>query len=83
MKDEPQPFNVIRSVPSDYKHLCIHIDAHCLYKITNMYGKVAQFQSFQTKPALMCEIQEQDKVSVLKHVLGSLMVCQVFSYDSV
>lgn len=57
MKDEPHPFNVIRSVASGYKHLCVLIDAHYLYKITNIYCNVAQFQPFQTKPALMCKIQ--------------------------
>jgi len=37
------------------------------------YGKVVQFRSFQTKHALMCEIHEHDKITMLKHVLCSLM----------
>jgi hypothetical protein len=75
VKDEPHPFNVIRSVRSDCKHLCILIDAHNLYKITNICGKAVQFRSFQTKLALMCKIQEHDKVSVLKRVL-----CIIFDF---
>jgi hypothetical protein len=73
MKDEPHPFNVTRSLHSDYKHLCILIVAHCIYKIKNIYGKVVQFRSFQTKHTLVCKIQEKDRVSVLEHVLCSLM----------
>ena len=38
-----------------------------------MYGQVLQFRPFQTNRALMCKIREQDKVSVLKHVLCSFM----------
>jgi hypothetical protein len=36
-----------------------------------MHGKVAQFQSFRTKRALMCKIHDKYKVLVLKHVLCS------------
>jgi hypothetical protein len=38
-----------------------------------IYGKVVYFRSHQTKHALMCKIHEQDKVSVLKNILCSLM----------
>jgi len=34
---------------------------------------VVQFRSFQAKNALPCKMHEEDKVSVLKHVLCSLM----------
>jgi hypothetical protein len=34
---------------------------------------VVHFRSFQTKHALMCKVYEQDKVSVMKHILCSLM----------
>jgi hypothetical protein len=36
------------------------------------YGKGVQFRSFWTKHALMCEIHEQSKLSILKCVLCSL-----------
>lgn len=38
-----------------------------------MYGQVLQFRPFRTNHALMCKLHEQDKVSVLKHVLCSLL----------
>jgi hypothetical protein len=73
MKDEPHPCNVIRSVHSDYKHLCIPIDAHYI-KLQVYMVRWYSFSYFRKKKhALMCKIREQDKVSVLKHVLCSLM----------
>jgi hypothetical protein len=44
----------------------------------HIYGKVAKFRSLQTKHTLMCKTHEQDKVSVLKHVLCGLMNVPVF-----
>ena len=38
-----------------------------------MYGKVVQFRALQTRHALMCKIPEQEKISVLKHILCSLV----------
>ena len=42
------------------------------------YYTLVQFRSFRTKHALMCQIHEQDKLSVLKHVLCNLMSVSEF-----
>ena len=39
---------------------------------------VVQFRSFRTKHALMCQINDQDKLSMLKHVLCNLMSVSEF-----
>ena len=46
--------------------------------IYTMYGQVLQFRSFKTSRALMCKIHEQNKVSMLKPVLCSLMNVSAF-----
>jgi len=39
---------------------------------------MVQFLSFRTKHPLMCQIHDQDKLSVLKHVLCNLMCVSEF-----
>jgi len=39
-----------------------------------------QYRSFHTKHALMCKIREPDRVSLLKHVLCTLMNMPIFFF---
>jgi hypothetical protein len=50
-----------------------HTHTHTHIYIYNTYGTEVQFRSLQTKQVLMREIRENDKVSVLRHALRSLM----------
>ena len=47
-------------------------------------NKLVRIQAFQTKHSLMCKTQEQDKLSLPKHVLFSLTkMSDFFSYDNI